>query len=1011
MVDGDFKDYWHLNDVLNREFFSGQFAHQPVYLDLEDEARRDIATELGIAEDEVEEHLGLRVAETCEAGGTNVYKWHQENLEAWLLQGRKSPPPFTALLCALSLAAERMRQGKRFSANNYYERLFAVLGIEDGTEKSKFKQSAKHTRRFWRTLNQWLIEQDLELGRPTAKQVNSWRYVSYALSQALVRDADRKRFHELFVQFGLSPFEEVNEAEMMLFLDEWMASGNTSAWLKKIWTEPDLRERVCTAAVFELQAWDGAGAENNSEGLADKKFSWAASLSSFPSRRLQLFLSAMDKFDENSSTLALSDGAPVAAKKAFENCSEGTWLSSAAGADFVILEPTKDIELSALMLASFELEEAGTGKLYAHAARPVIPLIKLETGAYYREVSRTSLLRRHLIICHESWQAQVRQHLEMYAHSDFKELNARELPGLPADWALFQDVEMLGIANEVHNDLQSLVPLSEGVSMQIVDGLNLSPGTWHQGAPPSVMAASEDGDIKIQLREENFSDVSRVLLESDSSGATCSLQISEAEIPEGANLYVVAVQGKQDKAEKHFSLRSANVPRPILNAGLEYQPEGTSATSWMTAQSPQETGDDAGKVVGMIAPETGLDPVGADTTQSFFLDIDDTYESESFSNEFRLNRIDGLGETCVIRAYHYWMCPTIQPDGDKKAAKLMNCKDCGLSVLARQRGGKRKSKKGKAPRPVPQTVAPVGNITRGRHLDITPDLLLDALCYLGSGNWRSFQSIASTGADEPWFPSEFARNLQDLGHLDLQMNSSLSRTEQWSISPPTLVVTGNKAFLSGFRTSKLVEAVEQALQEIGAKPIHAPQEGSPNRLAWEGLDINSARDATNEIADPHGRPITVVGSPAAFIVQSAVPLRAILEELPSAHFDSPPDLARFNPRNGKWERCENSREPAAYRTTFAGRRYFLRTSSGDCKEASFEIVKVLAAASERVRLHGYDPDTRVFEAAPGCGPPGLLRRALVASSGALPSIENGRLRYEDVPPAIAARVMTILYGG
>ena len=44
----------------------------------------------------------------------------------------------------------------------------------------------------------------------------------------------------------------------------------------------------------------------------------------------------------------------------------------------------------------------------------------------------------------------------------------------------------------------------------------------------------------------------------------------------------------------------------------------------------------------MIAPKTDLDHVGADSTQSFLLDIEDTYESESFSNEFRLDRVDGL---------------------------------------------------------------------------------------------------------------------------------------------------------------------------------------------------------------------------------------------------------------------------------------------------------------------------------------------------------------------------------
>ena len=90
----------------------------------------------------------------------------------------------------------------------------------------------------------------------------------------------------------------------------------------------------------------------------------------------------------------------MAAKLAFGECQNGIYLSSAAGADFAILLPTNDIALVPLMAASFELREPRSGRLYAHQPKPIIPMLKLPGGPYYREVSRASLFSRHMILCH-----------------------------------------------------------------------------------------------------------------------------------------------------------------------------------------------------------------------------------------------------------------------------------------------------------------------------------------------------------------------------------------------------------------------------------------------------------------------------------------------------------------------------------------------------------------------------------------------------------------------------------
>ena len=79
---------------------------------------------------------------------------------------------------------------------------------------------------------------------------------------------------------------------------------------------------------------------------------------------------------------------------------------------------------------------------------------------------------------------------------------------------------------------------------------------------------------------------------------------------------------------------------------------------------------------------------------------------------------------------------------------------------------------------------------------ISPDTLLDALCYLNAGSWGTFQSVVASASDEPGFATEIARALHDLGHLDLRLNHSLSRVEAWSIAPPVLVLDGARRCLS-----------------------------------------------------------------------------------------------------------------------------------------------------------------------------------------------------------------------
>ncbi len=270
-------EYAEVNSALNDYFFHGRFEMLPVYLDLEGDAETELTEALEMDPDELGDFIGLCAAQSLRFDKTDPYSDHVEWLKDWSQTGRQQPPPFTALLAALSIAAERMGADQNFSPNNYYERLFELLGVKGATNQQKLKLYAKSTRQFWRALNLWLSENDFLLGRPTARAlISHWQYASYALSQALVRDADRNRFAGLFESYDLVPGDPVPEAEMVLLVHDWMTShGPTgpTAWLRKLWAANELRERVVAAALDAFETWEKSTA-TTADGSRNARLQW-----------------------------------------------------------------------------------------------------------------------------------------------------------------------------------------------------------------------------------------------------------------------------------------------------------------------------------------------------------------------------------------------------------------------------------------------------------------------------------------------------------------------------------------------------------------------------------------------------------------------------------------------------------------------------------------------------------------------------------------------------------------
>src|SRR4029078_9135383 len=104
-----------------------------------------------------------------------------------------------------------------------------LLGITDGDEKRAIQTGYRDCALdLWNSLNAWLDDWDGTRGRPTARSLDSRRYVSIAISQALVRQHDRLQLRKIFQFYDLVPGQPIGVTQMRQVLQHWFSSGHPS---------------------------------------------------------------------------------------------------------------------------------------------------------------------------------------------------------------------------------------------------------------------------------------------------------------------------------------------------------------------------------------------------------------------------------------------------------------------------------------------------------------------------------------------------------------------------------------------------------------------------------------------------------------------------------------------------------------------------------------------------------------------------------------------------------------
>ncbi|KHL01038.1 hypothetical protein LK10_17940 [Sinomonas humi] len=467
---------------------------------------------MGVAEDEAGDSLGSSVRSLLNLRGSHratfanfdqmTTQWARRRRKA-VREGERTPlPPVIGLLMIFSMAAERMGArdpGTVKTEAGYYAQLERLLRIPvpDSTRiRASFRATSET---YWEALSLWLEDLDGAYGLPSAHALTH-RYVGLPISQALIRDTERRHMHSMFVDQGFVVGVPVSHEEMRDAIENWIHSPSAApnAAFRKMWASEETRPKIADAAIAELLAWDGGGII---AGRGPDAKTGAAQ------GRCFLTVRERRKALKRSYALGLAvkqvRGVAGDARIKLAGNETATVDVSPFSSGLADLRTPAEIAPDSLLEGEVIIEWADGSRAQRSPKRVVVFGQDAATGSYI-EIDRIvpSLGSRLLVKDEGDLVAAAEAILKDAAAPGFKRIDG---PGydLPVGWALFSDVQLLRAprSDEIqrHRDLSCLEPRMS-TQLAIQGGLRL-PGRipkWVAGRGMHVVVTAE-GETPVDL--------------------------------------------------------------------------------------------------------------------------------------------------------------------------------------------------------------------------------------------------------------------------------------------------------------------------------------------------------------------------------------------------------------------------------------------------------------------------------------------------------------------------------
>lgn len=273
-----------------------------------------------------------------------------------------------------------------------------------------------------------------------------------------------------------------------------------------------------------------------------------------------------------------------------------------------------------------------------------------------------------------------------------------------------------------------------------------------------------------------------------------------------------------------------------------------------------------------------------------------------------------------------------------------------------------------------------------------------------SGSAESFRSkVAELGLVSGRSPQRIAQwNLGNLGHAEFAPRAG---GYGWQVAPPVLAAgdpcQGGHAFLCGARTAPMLASLSAI---FGPQLSQRPQTGGPDIV---------------QVTAPTAMVLADQAAAAQFEIQWNTPLAILAccsrpSDLQLAPMDLPLggwEVFRFSKTGLAWVQSsvDTARSATAglfrFRSNFATQYILVEKGAAFATEAAAGKYRLLRRRHSAIAYRSSDQE---FIVRASCRPPPLVERALILSSGALPTFTNGLLTYGGVEPFIASAVATLL---
>ena len=1004
-------EYLKWNDAVAEVIYPVSEDAMPAYLDMEVEELRRIAEYAGHPGGEPRKVFASSVrAVTVNPDGHFDLTPLAYRTKLWSSKRTHNPPPCLGFLAITALAAEDMGNADDDIASTaYYARLARLLGLPDDNAGLRHHYS-RHAEYLWRCLNRWLDDLDGERGIPTAYALTH-RYVGLPMSQALVREGDRRKFPAMFAQFGLSPGMQIAPDDLIGYLDHWLTTEGspTSVNLRRLWTRHLTRERIATVAAVELANWDGViedGSVVTASGnnVATRAMVVANLRTGFLKSSLDISLGLRPLTADMDGQMQVRSTTGSWLDIGFSPGTAGLWRTSYSEA----------VDFGSMLEGVVRIRHAGGDDAleYKRFPRTVIPLIYNELQSAFVESERLQLGVDSLLLVRAVAQTKVKTNvvdevervLGESARPGFQRID--DLAGLPPGWVLFKDVQLFGAPNTTR--LNELIPLARN-QLTIAGGLRIPSRIrkWSTLSPPEVRAAVQsERDLRVTLAEASSDEV---LCEWRSDSGVLVASLADADLGDG---------------DYRVSLFTGTKTSPVQQSSIRLRSSRDPDVLWESAPR---------LVYALTDPRGVISASESDGSQTTLVDgVDTVGDAEVEPTERANSKVTWAGnrpvvkratiqigtpdpKSCIVTGAHRILLP---PWMGGNAPKFIDgeCEYCGLvkrfpGWLPRNRWTTRTS----AASDEPVVVHDLDAVDQksGPNWDVA----LDALMHLGGGSISSLESIALQLEGSSLFVDNFIRTLEALGHIAVERDDYF-RAARWEISPSCLAQTSDGSYrLAGFWPPEFVDGVTEQAVENGAELTIDEGGNGPSAYVISDLDDTDAAKLTaNESS------ITVIDQAGLRMLRALPRLSAVGEALTRTPMPGFQSAERFDVPSASWVATGDPYVPGAYRLrrgfeTIYAYRSESDVQAGSAAVAPVHLVKHLAANDIGKTLVSYQKKIETILLPQGSDLPGLYGRAVVAMSGCLPapkrlSLKDGPRRnclsYENVERDSADLLVTLL---